>query len=785
MRVSGIYSVASVAALLQPTLGDKTSPRSLQAWSDASNKASDFVSQLSVSEKIGIVSGGYAMPALACVGSIGAIERLGFKGLCLSDGPTGYSRSDGVSVFPAGISTAATWDRRLMYERAVALGEEFRGKGAHVHLGPSTGPMGRNAHGGRNWESFGPDPYLAGVAMNESVVGIQSVGVQACSKHFVGNEQETQRTSTTSNGTVIEAVSSNIDDRTLHELYVWPFANAIHAGTSSVMCAYNRINGNYSCANSGILQTILKDELAFPGYVVSDWYATHSTDDTANSGLDMEMPGNVSAVAGAAYFGKTLLDAVTDGDVPESRLDDMARRVLTPYFLLGQDKNYTSVDPSSGAAFLIYQYGHGSALSSMYPEVDARDVRADHAKIIREVGAAGTVLLKNVNGTLPLKKEKNIALFGNDVPYPTIGSVYLDIGSNPEGFEMGTVDVGGGSGTVRHTSLVTPLEAIQSHVQALGGRVQLLFDNDILAEGSFKTIYPTPDACLLFLKAYSTEGQDRPSLELQWNATKAVESTAATCPNTIVVTHGPGVLLMPWADNENVTAILAAHYPGEETGNAIKDILWGLVEPSGRLPYTIPRNASDYGTRIVKSVENKGDPNAWQVDFTEGQMIDYRHFDANNIEPHFEFGFGLSYTKVDMGDALHVEVVGGPLAPFANKSMGIAPGGLRDLWTTSVKATVEVANSGDRAGFAVPQLYVSLPQDTTPAGTPVKALRGFEKVHLEAGESRQVEFELTRRDLSYWDVKEQQWVVPTGSLTFKAGFSSRDMRSQKEVVVVT
>ncbi|KAF3047759.1 hypothetical protein E8E12_011618 [Didymella heteroderae] len=671
-----------------------------------------------------------------------------------------------------------------MYERAVALGEEFRGKGAHVHLGPSTGPLGSNARGGRNWESFGPDPYLAGIAMNASVVGIQSAGVQACSKHFVGNEQETQRTSTTNNGTVIEAISSNIDDRTLHELYVWPFADAVHAGTSSIMCAYNRVNGNYSCANSGTLQTVLKDELAFPGYIVSDWYATHSTDHTANSGLDMEMPGNVSSDAGAAYFGKTLLEAVIGGVVPVSRLDDMAQRVMTPYFLLGQDKNYTSVDPSSGAAFLSYQYGHGSALSSTYPEVAARDVRADHAKIIREIGAAGTVVLKNINGTLPLKNEKNIGLFGNDVPYPTTGSVYLDIGNNPEGFEMGTVDVGGGSGTVRHTGLITPLEAIQKHVNSIGGRVQLLFDNELVAEGSFKTIYPTPDACLLFLKAYSTEGEDRSSLELQWNATKAVESTAAMCPNTIVVIHGPGVVLLPWADNENVTAILAAHYPGEETGNAITDVLWGLVEPSGRLPYTIPRNASDYGTEVVESVEANGDPNAWQADFTEGQMIDYRHLDANNIEPHFEFGFGLSYTEFDMENILDVNVVGGSLSRSANKSMGIAPGGLRDLWTIAAVASVKITNSGNRAGFAVPQLYVSLPQDTTPPGTPVKVLRGFEKLYLEPNESKQVYFDLTRRDLSYWNVEEQQWIIPTGSLTFMAGFSSRDLRSQKQVAVL-
>ncbi|CAG9974873.1 unnamed protein product [Clonostachys byssicola] len=206
----------------------------------------------------------------ACVGSIGAIPRLGFEGICFSDGPAGYARSDLVSVFASGITVAASWDVDLMFSCGVALGEEFRGKGAHFHLGPSSGPMGCHAVGGRNWESFRPDPYLAGVAMNASVLGIQSAGVQACSKHYIGNEQELQCTSTVSDdGTVTEAISSNIDNRTLHELYAWPFANAIHAGTAGIMCSDNRVNGLYACENSATL-SILKEELDFRRYVVSD-----------------------------------------------------------------------------------------------------------------------------------------------------------------------------------------------------------------------------------------------------------------------------------------------------------------------------------------------------------------------------------------------------------------------------------------------------------------------------------------------------------------------------------
>lgn len=643
--------------------------------------------------------------------------------------------------------------------------------------------MGRHAQGGRNWEGFGLDPYLAGVAMNASVQGLQSVGVQASSKHFIANEQETQRTSSTSDdGTVVDAISENVDDRTLHELYIWPFADAVKAGTASVMCSYNRVNGSYACANSHTITTILKDELAFPGYVISDWYATHSTASSTNAGLDIEMPGNISALAGPAYFGDALLQNVQNGSVTEDRLVEMAERVMTPYFLLGQDQDYPSLDPSSGATFWVYQYGHANA-PSIYPQVDARDVRADHAKIIREVGAAGTVLLKNVNGALPLKSEKNVGVFGNDAPYPTTGSVFHDTGVHPEeDYEMGTLDIGGGSGTVRHTDIITPLEAIREQVASIGGRVQVLLGNDEVAEGSFKTIYPVPDVCLLFLNAYATEGIDRASLDLQWNATRAVESTAALCNNTVVIVHGPGVVLMPWADNENVTAILSAHFPGDQTGNSIVDVLWGVTEPSGRLPYSLPKAAADAGPPIVNLTGVTGVVD-WQSNFTEGQMIDYRYYDQNDIEPLYEFGFGLSYVPFEMPDSLKIQITSN-ISFTADQSKGIAPGGLVDLWTTVATATIEVANTVDREASTVPQLFVSFPQDTTPSGTPVKVLRGFETVSIQSGETKEVQFALTRRDLSYWNTDQKQWVIPNGTFIFRAGFSSRDLKSEVELSVL-
>lgn len=642
--------------------------------------------------------------------------------------------------------------------------------------------MGRSSRGGRGWEGFGPDPYLSGIATNASVVGIQAAGVQASTKHYIANEQEMQRVPSLYQNTTIEAISANVDDRTLHELYLWPFANAVRAGTASVMCAYSRVNGEYACNDPETLQDILKDELAFPGYIVSDWDATHSTG-YANSGLDMEMPGTTSQT-GITWFGDNLLAAVNNGTVSRDRLDDMVTRVMTPYFLLGQDQDFPTPDPSSAAVFANYQFGYGSDLAALYLAVDARDVRADHADVIRKTGAAGTVLLKNVNSALPLSNETNIGLFGNDAPYPTIGSVYLDYGEEIVGYEMGTIDIGGGSGTVRHTSFVTPHEAIAKKVRSLGGRLQTLFDNNEIAAGLFRTIYPKPHVCLVFLKAFATEGADRTSLDLQWNATKVVESTAAFCPNTIVITHGPGVLTMPWADNPNVTAILAAHYPGEESGNAIVDVLWGDVEPSGRLPYSIPKNDADHGPPIVESVKDPSDPNAWQVDFTEGQMIDYRQFDANGTAPLYEFGYGLSYTTFEMSPSATVDFVQDKIAAHPDASLGIEPGGLVDLWNVVLTVTVELTNTGNRTGSVVPQLYVSLPQDNTPSGTPHKVLRGFEKAQLEANETEEVIFELMRRDLSYWDVESRQWVIPGGSIKFMAGFSSSDLVTSTQVQVV-
>jgi beta-glucosidase len=589
--------------------------------------------------------------------------------------------------------------------------------------------------------------------------------VQTCAKHYIGNEQETRRTS----------VSSNIDDRTLHELYLWPFADAIRAGTTSLMTGHNKLNQTFASENPRVLQTILRKELGFRGYVMSDWWGTHSTSGAANSGLDMEQPG-IAGALGRAYWGSTLEAAVNTGNVTKERIDDMVRHVLTPYYLLNQDDGkFPSIDPSAASVMNAAQVGFPSGPTM--PQIPGRDVRGNHARLIRKMGAAGTVLLKNSGGFLPLRKTANIGVFGNDAGPPTDGLANLDY-SPPPGFEFGTLTIGGGAGAARYSNLVVPLEAI--HSRNPSAQVQYITSHRIILANDFRTIYPVPEVCLVFLKTFAAESWDRSSFENDWNSTQVVENVATLCPKrTVVITHSAGANTMPWASNPNVVAILAAHFPGEETGNAIVDILWGDVEPSGRLPYTIPKTPADYDIPVVSGGN-------LQANFTEGQLIDYRHFDSNNIEPLFEFGFGLGYTTFEIENNIDIKNIGSEkITATPAASTTVPPGGNDKLWTELVRAEITVKNSGKREGAAVPQLYLSFPKDTVPKDTPVKVLRGFDKVTLKPGERKKVTFTLKRRDLSYWNVSAQEWRIPAGKFTVSVGLSSRNLRVQKQIEIVS
>lgn len=267
-------------------------------WNDAYAKARSFVSQLTLLEKVNLTTG-VGWEGEKCVGNTGGIPRLGFRALCMQDSPLGVRFADYVSAFPAGVHIAATWDRGLMYQRGYDMGEEHRGKGVDVQLGPVVGPIGRVPEGGRNWEGFSPDPVLSGFAVAQTIKGMQDAGIMACTKHYVGNEQEHFRQGGPG---LDDALSSNIDDVTLHELYVWPFADAVRAGTASVMCSYEQVNNSYACQNSYLQNYILKNELGFQGFIMSDWSAQHSGVSSALAGLDMTMPGDVQFDSSTSYW---------------------------------------------------------------------------------------------------------------------------------------------------------------------------------------------------------------------------------------------------------------------------------------------------------------------------------------------------------------------------------------------------------------------------------------------------------------------------------------------------
>ncbi|KAJ5298613.1 uncharacterized protein N7443_006733 [Penicillium atrosanguineum] len=751
-------------------------------WETAMKKAKRFVNKLTLEEKSWMATG---QPG-PCVGNVLPIPRLNFTGLCLQNGPQCVQQGDYSSVFVSSVSAAASWDRQLLYDRARGLAEEHKAKGSHVILGPIGGPLGRSPYDGRTWEGFAADPYLTGVCMEETINGMQDAGVQANAKHFIANEQETQRNPTyapDANETtyIQDSVSANINDRTLHEIYMWPFANAVRAKVASAMCSYNRVNGSHSCQNSYLLNHLLKGELGFQGYVMSDWGATHSGVASVESGMDMTMPGGFTLYGElwteGSYLGKNLTQAVQNGTVEMSRLDDMVVRIMTPYFLLGQDKNYPSVDALVGPLNVdsppdtwLYDW--------KFTGESNRDVRANHSAMIRQHGAASTVLLKNERNALPLRKPRNIIIAGNDAGPLTQGP---DLQGD---FEYGVLAGSASSGSCRFSYLSTPLDAINSRARKDGSLVQSFLNNTLLTTADLTSplwIPQQPDVCLVFLKSYSAEGEDRTSLELDWNGNAVVEAVANNCNNTVVITNSGGVNVMPFADHPNVTAILAQHYAGEETGNAIADVLYGDANPSAKLPYVIAYNESDYNAPVTTAVRTNGTYD-WQSWFDEELEVGYRYFDAQNISVRYEFGFGLSYTTFGLKDLKAKSSALSNLTALPAKRP-TQPGGNPALWEAVYTLEAEVSNTGDVSGFAVPQLYVEFP-DSTPAGTPPSQLRGFDKVWLKAGQKKTISFDLMRRDVSYWDVVAQDWRIPAGSFTFKAGFSSRDFHATKDATLI-
>ncbi|EON66750.1 hypothetical protein W97_05996 [Coniosporium apollinis CBS 100218] len=743
-------------------------------WGDAYAKAQAFVAQLTLEEKTNL-TGGFANASSGCGGNIRGIPRLGFNGLCLQDAGQGVRATDFVNAYASGIHAGASWNKNLTFDRAYAMGGEFRAKGASIALGPPVvGPLGRIARGGRNWEGFSVDPYLSGILAAESVRGIQSRGVISCTKHFILNEQELNRIPTiNAENETVEASSSNIDDRTMHELYMWPFADALHAGTASIMCSYERINNSYGCQNSKALNGLLKDELGYQGFVVSDWGAQESGVGSALAGLDMVMP------SGLQFWGGNLTQAVRNGSVPEDRLTDMATRIMAAWYYTNQD---APDHPYPGI---------GLAPNLLLPHriVDARDPSA--RPVILQGAIEGHVLVKNTNNTLPLRSPKLLSLYGYDAKSPDFNTP--GPGFNPWSFGLqshnvnsvicgffgrgvcppfapiaqnGTFIVGGGSGANNPVYISAPYNAIQE--QAIQDGTQLYWDFvNANANGS---VHAESDACLVFINAAASEGVDRPSLRDDFSDA-LVTNIAAQCSNTIVTIHNAGIRLVDqWIENPNVTAVIFGHLPGQDSGRALVELLYGRTSPSGKLPYTVARNESDYGALLDPVGPVPPYTYFPQDDFREGVNIDYRAFDAAGIEPRFEFGFGLTYTTFEFANLASSVVSGASLSAYPTGP--VIQGGNADLWDVIATVTASVTNTGNVAAAEVAQLYVGIPS----AGQPVRQLRGFEKVLVHPNQTAHVEFELRRRDLSVWDVVAQQWRLELGAeYHVYVGSSSRDL----------
>ncbi|CAE7138477.1 unnamed protein product [Rhizoctonia solani] len=725
------YLTGSLIALAaHVAVAQSFTPRS---WDDAYALARAKVASMTIDEKVGVVTGRGQFSS-RCIGDTHAVDRLGIPSFCMNDGPAGIRAVKNVTGFPTGINAASTFSRRLIRARGKAIGEEFRAKGIHIFLGPAIDIM-RSPKSGRAWESFGPDPYLNGEGAYETIMGVQSVGVTACAKHLIGNNQEHYR----------YTYSSDIDDRTLHEVYWYPFLRAIDADPGAFMCAYNRNNGTYSCGDPALLgpNGLLRKESNFRGLVMSDWGATHDSAATyANAGLDMEQPGDWILIGGGIY-GNGLKSAVNNGSVNTTRLDEMVARSIAPWYRFGQDSGFPETN---------FDAQKPDESGSLNLNVNVRT--AEHTALVKEIASASAVLLKNSRtGTsgrgLPLDLPKSIAIIGQDAKKGPTDCKLNECND-------GTMSVGWGSGSNSLDFLIAPYDALVSRVAAQGNKTSITasLSNDLNAGVAAAR---GKDVAIVFANAMSGElgawdlvvGNfgDRNDLDLWYKGGSLIEQVAAVNNNTIVVIHSVGPVVMNWVSHPNITGLIYAGAPGEQTGPSIVDVLYGDYNPQGRLPFAVGKSEADYNTNILyNSLPNP------TISYTEKLLLDYKYMASAGITPLFDFGYGLTY--------------GGK---FDYSGLSIAS------TSTGVTVTFKVANSGTQKATEIAQLYLGFPAS---AGEPPKNLRGFEEVPLAVGASSTVTLTLSTRELSIWDTPSRSWKRPAGTFTVYIGSSHSDIRLQ-------
>lgn len=719
-----VAAIALVAAASTPVRAPAAAPAAQAAparpWADASlppaARAEMLLAAMTFEEKLALLYTWFppmakdpAAPAdlIPSAGHQPAVPRLGIPALRETDASLGVAnqveqrKGDVATALPSGLALAASFDPQLAYDSGAMIGGEARAKRFNVMLAGGIN-LTRDPWGGRNFEYLGEDPLLAGLMAGESIRGIQSNRIVSTIKHFALNAQETGRM----------IMDARIDEAAFRESDLLAFRIAIEKGRpGSVMCAYNKVGGDYACENDWLLNRVLKGDWGYRGWVMSDWGAVHSTVRAARNGLDQQSGGELDT---HPFFRADLRKAIENGELPRARLDDMVRRILFGAFSTG-------------------------AMDAPVVDTPQPIDYARNAEVAQRAAEAGIVLLKNERGVLPLARSaKRIVLIGGHADVGVLSgggsSQVRSVGGVPIEIPLAGGPAASFVRTTWHAS--SPLNAIR----ALAPRAQVTFldgSDPAAAAAAAKGA----DVAIVVATQWTTEAEDPEGIALSGNQDALIAAVAAANPRTAVVLTTGGPVLMPWIDR--VPAVLAAWYPGQRGGEAIARVLFGEVNPSGRLPITFPAASSQAPRPAVPGMEQVlADPKRgedtrglkpFEVQYREGSDVGYRWYARQGHKPLFAFGHGLSYTRFDYS-RLRVE------------------GGDR------LAVSFEIANRGKRAGADVPQLYVA-PQ----GGARPLRLAGFERVTLGPGERRRVTLVAEPRVVADYDVALPGYRVAPGS----------------------
>ena len=690
-------------------------------WCDTSlspeRRAQLLVSALTPAERVSLLAGdvgtGVGGAPGGHTGAADGVPRLDVPPLYLTDGPVGVRQGPSTAL-PATMALAASFDRSLAHLDGAVVGNEARLKGNDVVYAPTVNIL-RNPLWGRVFESFGEDPFLTARLGVAWIRGAQGQGVIANVKHFAANNQEGAQQA---NGSIVGnrfSVDAKVGERTLREIYLPQFEAAVkEAHVGSVMCAYNKLNGAHACANRPLLNGILRRDWGFRGFVLADYGASKTVGAGLAAGLDFEPWPYVDSDGGENLTPAKVNAALAAGRTTQAAVDRAVRHLMRTLFAYGYFDRAAYVDD------------------------DSRVNRAGHFAAARRIEEAGITLLKNRRHALPLnaKRLRSLAIVGSD------GDGYKN---------------GGGSSDVRPYSFVSVRQGITARAGS-GVRVSYAPGTDLAqAEQAARAA----DAAVVVVSDTAAEGVDKPCLALDCGATGSltrdalIERVAKANPHTIVVLQTGGPVLTPW--RSQVEGIVEAWYPGAAGGTAVARVLFGDVDPGGRLPATFPNRASDLPT--------SGDPRRYPgvngvATYSEGVLVGYRWYDARRIRPAYPFGFGLSYTRFEHG-RLHLRPAG--------RGLGL-------------RVSLTVRNTGQRTGVAVPQLYLGLP-GAPGRVQPPRQLKGFEKLTLRPGRRARVSFALDSRALSYWDVARHRWRVAPGCYSVQVSSAGRGRGASAPVAV--